>query len=33
MTLVLLVEKIVARKLEKNNVTLLLRQLVWMVGI
>ena len=33
MMVVLLVEKIVARKLEKNNVMLLLRQLVWMVGM
>ncbi len=31
--MVLLVEKIVVRKLEKNNVMLLLRQLVWMVGM
>ena len=33
MMMVLLVEKIVVRKLEKNNVMLLLRQLVWMVGM
>ena len=33
MMMVLLVEKIVVRKLEKNNVMLLLRQLVWMAGM